>query len=329
MIFLANKPSDQFISETTFLIKSNQNGGISPSGSLSILAGINSQSSMGLSTNSEISPSLYPILISSIDFKKKLIEAPLTLNDLGRKLTYAKYYEEIVKPTRIELVKNYIFGLPSLLSNFEKSTISENPSIHTKNKILRLSSSEKAHFSRLEKQLKIESRDGVMSLSFSMEDPLIAAQMAQYSFDLLQNEIIAFKLANINEELRFTELLYNDKKESFENIQRELGYFRDRNKNVIASSIQNQLERLQSEYNLRFNVVTQIANSLESTKIQIAKNTPVFTILDPVTIPSATESKSRVKVLLISIAFGIILSISFIIIMEFLKNFKNKWDEIN
>jgi uncharacterized protein involved in exopolysaccharide biosynthesis len=323
--------SNLYKAETTFLIKSSgSSGNLGSASNLTALIGIGSGSSSGALSSIEISPSLYPTLISSIDFKKQLISATLISSELNKEITYAKYYEEIVKPSKLELIKNYLLNLPSNILNFinppnEEIKKEEIKKEEIKIDLLMLSSTEMGHFARLDNQLKIEFKDGVMNLSFSMSDPYLAAQMAQFSFDLLQKEVIEYKLGNLNEELRFSKSLYEEKKEAFEKIQQELGYFRDRNQNVIASSVQNQSERLKSEYNLRLNVVTQMANSLESTKIQISRDTPIFTILNPVTIPNSPEPKNKFFLLTFFTVLGIVSSFGFVLVSEFFVGFREKW----
>jgi hypothetical protein len=330
------KNSKQYQSSCTFMLKSGGGSNMSGSvGGIVELAGISRPNSSSFPLT-EIPPSLYPIIISSIEFKKALVDAPIKVDGLDKEITYAYYYENIVRPSRFELVKAYTMGLPRLLMNIlkqgdssinngQKNIISENTKTIKRKNLLTLSSNEVAHFARLDNQLKLENKNGVYILSFIMPDPFIAAQMASFSLNLLQKEVTAYKLANLREELRVTELLYEEKKQSFKDIQNELGNFRDRNQNIVASFVQNKFEILQTEYNLRLNIVTQIANSLESTKIQIARNTPMFSILDPVTIPSSPNPQNQISIIVIFIASGIIIAISCVFGIETFKAFKLKW----
>jgi hypothetical protein len=324
--FLQTPP--QFKSETSFLLKSGgSGGGMESLGGLAALTGT-SLPSGGSSSGAEISSSLYPKFISSIQFKKALLQAPLTINGKTETVTYAYYYENIVKPSRSELIRTYTLGLPSILmSKFNPSTpIDTGKEKNTP--LLRLSSNELGHFARLENQLKVEPKEGVFILSFTMPEPLLAAQMADFSFKLLQKEVVNYKLGNLSEELRFNQLLYNEKKKEFEKIQNELGYFRDRNQNVVIASIQNQKDRLQSEYNLKLTVFTQVANALESTRLQIARDTPMFSILDPVTIPNGPETKKGKLVIIFSVILGIFLAFTYIIGSQFVGGIKEKWNRV-
>jgi hypothetical protein len=225
----------QFKSETSFLLKSGgggSGGGTESLGGLAAIAGI-SLPSGGLSSGSDISPSLYPKFISSIEFQKALIKAPITIEGGAETVTYEYYYENMVKPSRLELVKSYTIGLPATIKSMINPSGPIIKSEKESNNLLKLSPNESAHFARLENQLKIESKDGVMVLSFSMPEPLAAAQMADFAFNLLQKEIIDYKLGNLREELRFSESIYEEKRKEFEKIQNELGYYKDRNQNHL------------------------------------------------------------------------------------------------
>lgn len=318
----------QFQSETTFLLKSSGSGsgiGIGSLGGLAAFAGINLPSE-GFSSGAEIPPSLYPKFISSIEFKKALIQAPISVEGKNETVTYAYYFEKLAKPSRLESIKTYTLDLPAFLFNKINPSVSTDRSKKEVTHLLRLSSNEKAHFSRLDNQLIVDSKDGIMVLSFSMPEPLMAAQMADFAFKLLQKEIINYKLGNLREELRFSESLYEEKKKEFEQIQNKVGYFKDRNQNVILSSVQNQMERLQADYSLKLNVFTQVANSLESTKLQIARDTPIFSILDPVTIPNSPGENNRFLIILVFTIFGIVAALIYIVGLEFLRGVNHKWD---
>jgi hypothetical protein len=324
--FLQTPP--QFKSETSFLLKSGgSGGGMESLGGLAALTGASLPSS-GSSSGSEISSSLYPKFISSIQFKKALLQAPLTINGKTETVTYAYYYENIVKPSRSELIRTYTLGLPSILMSKFNPSAPIDTGKEKNTPLLRLSSNELGHFARLENQLKVEPKEGVFILSFTMPEPLLAAQMADFSFKLLQKEVVDYKLGNLREELRFNQLLYDEKKKEFEKIQNELGYFRDRNQNVVIASVLNQMERLKSEYSLKLSVFTQVANSLEATKLQIARDTPIFSVLDPVTIPNGPQAKNSRLVILIFIVLGVVVAFAYVLGGRLLEGVKNQWDSL-
>jgi uncharacterized protein involved in exopolysaccharide biosynthesis len=79
---------------------------------------------------------------------------------------------------------------------------------------------------------------------------------------------------------------------------------------------QNRLNRLDSEVNISESIVQQLASRVEQAKLQVNKNTPVFTTIKPVTIPFQKSAPKRTQIVIIFICFGIAFSIGYIFIKE-------------
>jgi uncharacterized protein involved in exopolysaccharide biosynthesis len=134
-----------------------------------------------------------------------------------------------------------------------------------------------------------------VTLEFSDEDKYIAAQVAERAKELLQERIIAFKNQSARELLDFTTKQYQENKTSYEALQDSIAIFKDQNLNISSSLYQNRLDRLERELNIASSVVEQLASQVEQAKLQVNKDTPVFTIIEPVTVPferSAPKTQS-------------------------------------
>ena len=76
-------------------------------------------------------------------------------------------------------------------------------------------------------------------------------------------------------------------------------------------------DRLRSKYNISNSIYSEMAMQLEQAKMQVKKDTPAFTILQPVTVPNrATNSRSKTLILWTFIGFvlgcGIVLTRDYI-----------------
>lgn len=321
--FLAPK---EYKAETIFIPQTSETDRAGASlGGLASLAGINLS---GMGGNSDILPSLYPKIVSSVTFQKALLEAEINVENLDKPVTYRTYFEEIHSPTFFDIVRQYTLGLPNIILKSLRVNSSTTNNDHEG--LLKVSETEIEHFKRLEKQLSIvpNEKEGFVTLSFSLPEPLMAAQMAQFSKDLLQKAIIGYKISKAKEQLKFTEERYNEKKIEFEQIQIRLASFRDRNQNIASASVQNQLQKLEAEYNFSFNVYTELAKQLEQSKLQVSKDMPIFSVIEPVTVPVHKSSPNRVLILVIFIIIGFIVGLAYILSGEFLKNFKEHWNKI-
>ena len=117
-LFVAVFSKNEFTASTTFvpLAQGSKAGG--SLGSLASLAGIN----IGGAVNSEeISPELYPQIVSSIPFQLELLNTPLTIEGQTAPVSYSDYYENIYSPGLLSTIKKYTIGLPGVLISLVRS----------------------------------------------------------------------------------------------------------------------------------------------------------------------------------------------------------------
>jgi hypothetical protein len=294
----------EFTAGSTFVPQSSDGskvgGGLS---GLASLAGIN----LGdLTSGNEIPPTLYPKIVSSVPFRKQILEAKITPAGLPE-MTYSEFFNNHYNGGIFAAISKYTLGLPGLIMT--KSSASEKVQGEKNgNELVSFSKEELRHFKRLENQLslQINEKEGFVSLSFSMPEPLMAAQLAKFTEDLLQREVIGYKIQNAREHLKYTEERFEEKKREFEDIQNRLAIFRDRNQNISSAFAQNQLTRLEAEYNFVLNVYTELAKQLETAKLQVSRDTPVFSVIQPVTIPIEKAAPKRALILGVFLALGIV-----------------------
>lgn len=317
----------EFTASSTFIPQTSEGSkGGGSLGGLASLAGINLGSMGG---SSEIPPSLYPKIVSSASFRKALLESKINVEGLEGAVSYKEYFEEIYSPGVLGLLKQYTIGLPGVIIKLIKGEGTES-SIETENGFINVSQEEFEHFKRLEQQLTVTPNDkeGFVSISFVLPEPLMAAQMTNFAQELLQKELIAYKIGNAREQLKFTEERFEEKKEEFEQIQARLSAFRDRNQNIVSAAAQNQLQRLEAEYNFAFNIYTELAKQLEQAKLQVAKDTPIFSIIQPVTVPTEKSAPKRPLILVIFTILGFIIGLGYVFGSEFLKGVKEQWNQV-
>ncbi|WP_373493789.1 Wzz/FepE/Etk N-terminal domain-containing protein [Aquiflexum sp.] len=316
---------NEYTAGSTFVPQTSEQGKVGGNlGGLASLAGINLG---GLSGGSEIPPSLYPKIVSSVKFRKDLLNATLNIQGDSQKISYQYYYDSIHRLGLIPLFAKYTIGLPGLfIKNIRGNNVMESPS--NDHGLINVSESEFEHFKRLDNQVSIEfnEKEGFVSLSFSMPEPLMAAQMARYAEELLQKEVIEFKIQSAREHLKYTEERFEEKKIEFEGIQKKLAIFRDRNQNLSSAMILNQLEKLEAEYNFAFSIYTELAKQLEQAKLQVSKDTPIFSIIQPVTIPIEKSAPRRPLIVIVFVLLGLVIAFGYIFGREFVLSVKEQWE---
>jgi uncharacterized protein involved in exopolysaccharide biosynthesis len=176
--------------------------------------------------------------------------------------------------------------------------------------------------------LETNDKDGYVLLNVIAYDPKLAAQIAYKAQSLLQKYITEFKIKKATAQLNFINERYAEKKKEFQKAQSNLAIFVDRNKNVTSAVARTEQDRLQNEYKLAFDVYSQLAQQLEQAQIQVKEDTPVFSIVKPVTVPLERSKPNRPMILVIWTFLGGIIGVGWVFGKHFLVAIKSRWNEV-
>lgn len=319
-LFIAVFSPKEFTASSVVVPQTNEGNKLGSNlGGLAAIAGIN----LGSSSSNGIPATLYPKIVNSVPFKKELLQTPLNFSDISNKITYRGYYENHEKFNLLNALKKYTIGLPRVIVKAIKGEAKENNTL-VGDSICRVSPEEKSLFKKIDGQLNVEvnAKEGFVTISFSMPEALPSAQMAKKVQQLLQNAVTNFKIKKSEEQLSFIQKRFREKEKEFREKQGALASYRDRNVGLVTSRSQSYLQRLQSEYNLIFGVYSELAKQLETQKIQVKENTPIFTVIEPVSIPVEKSKPKRAMILAIWLFLGVVLGISVVFVKKRLKSIK-------
>ena len=293
-----------------------QTGGDSkPSSSLSGLASLAGINLGGMSSGSDIPPTLYPQIISSVPYKLDLLDKTIEVAD--SEVSLGEYLGDDSESSILGIVKKYTIGLPSTILSALRGSSSEGTS-EEQGELYQISEDDRKLFETLNTKLilSLNEKEGFVTLEFSDEDKFVAAQVAERAKELLQERIIAFKNQSARELLDFTTKQYQENKTSYEALQDSIAIFKDQNLNISSSLYQNRLDRLERELNIASSVVEQLASQVEQAKLQVNKDTPVFTIIEPVTVPFERSAPKRSLIVVIWTFLGVVLSTGYILVKD-------------
>jgi len=331
-LFVAIFSQKEYTASTTLVPQTSSGTKIGGNlGGLAAMAGIN-LGSMG--SESGISPSLYPQIINSIPFQKELLQTPLTIEGQLKPITYTNYYENVYSPSVLGYLKKYTIGLPGLLIKAIKSkpepiviSSAVERGVEGSN-IQSITNDEFQLIKQLNDQLVLDvnDKDGYVSISTTMPEALASAELAKRTQALLQQYIIDFKVKKSQEQLKFIQGRYQEKEKEFKNVQQKLAHFKDRNRNVNSALAQTTLADLQSQYDLAYGVYAELAKQLETQQIQVKEDTPVFTILKPVSVPIEKTKPKRILILVVWTFLGGVLGIGMVFGRDFLKTVGEHWN---
>tara|TARA_B100001059_G_scaffold123961_1_gene123930 strand:+ start:2195 stop:3286 length:1092 start_codon:yes stop_codon:yes gene_type:complete len=314
---------NQYTSSTTFIPQLSsevKTGGSSLSG-LASLAGINLG---GIEGSSEFPPTLYPQVVESVPFRLDLLKSNVKVNNT--ELTLREYFLKNNSFNLSGTVKKYTIGLPYLIIGLFKT---DEKSLSDLSLIYTLTQQDNELFNKLSNVflLSINDKEGFINLSFTDKDKKVAAQVTQTAQTLLQEKIIEFKVKSSKELLDFTFNQYNEKKKAYEKLQDDRAVFVDNNINISSSLFQNKLSRIESELSIAQTVVQQLASQVEQAKLQVNKDTPVFTTIKPVTVPFEKSAPKRSVIVFTFIFLGFVFSVGYALakepVIEMIKSIKS------
>ena len=255
----------------------------------------------------EISPSLYPQIAESVPYRLALLDATVESNTSFRDYILTQSGGVAILP----LLKKYTIGLPGLLLN-KQTDNNENPDTS----LFQITEQDKDLFEFLAQvvSIQVDDQEGLVSISVELADRMVAAQLAQAATDLLQSNIIAFKSQSARNNLDFIESQFESKRQEFEQIQDSIAVFKDQNLNITSSLYQNQLTRLESQFTVTSSVFQELAGQVEQAKIQVNKDTPIFTIIEPVSVPLERSKPKRTMMVIVWTFLGGLFSVGWVLV---------------
>ena len=143
----------------------------------------------------------------------------------------------------------------------------------------------------------------------------------------LQSKIIEIRTNKIKERLVFSKKQYELKQVEFDVLQKKLAEFKDSNKSISTASFRSLLQKLESEYELQQSILINLASEYNNNKIKLNKDTPIFSVVDEVSVPNLRSEPKRGLLVIIYVFLGLIISIGYIlgkdVVVNLIKQIKN------
>lgn len=300
-------------------------------GGLAALAGFDMGG--GGMNNGELSPLVYPQIVNSVPFRLEMIHTPLHYQKCDTLISMFDYAQaKYEKPSVFSYIMKYTIGLPGVimgsLSGKPKEIVipagggegSGGP------KPIVVSRDEQRLLSAMSNIiiLSVDKKEGYITLTVNGSEPVQTAELALKAQQLLQDEVTRFRTEKSQADLEYIQARYDEAKEEAERYQVALAGSMDRLQNVVTTTANVGRERLQSKYNVANTVYMEMAKQLEQAKMKVKKDTPVFSIIEPVTMPNR-PSNSRAKTLVIWTFLGIVLGCGIVLAKGYWPKLKEKF----
>lgn len=239
-------------------------------------------------------------IVASTPFLLELINTPVKTLDEEMDTTLVGYLSTQSVPwwsTLMSLPGKAIGGVMSLFSSSD-GMIEEKPidPFH-------LTLQQRGQVNAVKGIINVESdKSGMTKLSVTVQDPLVAATMADTVLVKLQKYITKYKTSKAEEDLKYWEQLYKERQQEYYAAQEKYAKYSDANKNVVLQSVRIEQERLQNEQLLAFQVFSQVATQLQMSRAKLQEEKPAFAILEPASVPLLPTGTSK-KIIILGLVF--------------------------
>ena len=294
------------------------------SGGLGSLASMVGFDLGGMGGDDAIYPLLYPDIVQSLPFMSSLFDVNVKSQDGMVDTTYFYYVDKLQKKNWAGVVKSAPKkAIKWVMKLFSSKKQTGDPAVFDP---YNLSEKQMQMIENLAGVVSIfvDKKTNVITLSFTDQDPLIAATMVDTVMCRLQNQITAYRTKKVVDDCAYIEKLYLKAKTDYEKAQEAYASYVDRNRNVTQERYLVEMERLEADKDLKNTLYTQWAQQLMLAKAKVQEYTPVFVTLKPAAVPALPSSMRRSMLLILYTFLGGILAVAYVLLKEPLANVYRK-----
>ena len=340
-IIIALSIPKEYVSTVTLVPESTGARGGNSMGALAALAGINVGGGSG--GHDAVYPGLYPDVVRSVPFALELseVELPTGIND-NDILTL----KQILTQHTSRPWWSVITGLPGRISSMLEGSVpevtaniggtvvidslAENPAFYQPNS-MHLTKSQNSLVSLVNScvGVSVDTKTQLISITVTMQDALAAASLADTVANRLTDFVIAYRTNKARQDLAFAKQINEEAQTRYYESQQAYAKAVDRNQGIVLKSASIDLERLQNEATLAYNLYNSTSQQVQMAEVKVQENTPVFTVMQPAVVPFKAAKPRWMMIIVAFIFLGMFGAIGYtLIIPPLMQTFKDKQKEL-
>ena len=277
--------------------------GKSTSSSLSSLSNMLGLGGMTMGSSADAyHVTVYPEVVASTPFVAKMFDMRVTDPKKGIDTTLIGYLsrERFSIGNVIGYVTKPIF---SLFSNKEEETKGNELNLFhlTKEQDRIVKTMNKAI------QVDVDKKTGETTIQVTMDNPVIAATVADTVCKHLREYIVEYRTRKAREDLENYKKIADESYQRYLKASKAYAYYQDHNRGLILNAVISEGSRLSNELQIASQLYQQMKLQAEMARGKVIDEKPVFAIIQPATVPLLPQN-SRAKVLIIWTFVGFVLS---------------------
>ena len=273
------------------------------SGSISSLASMVGMNMKIGQTGDALYPEIYPDLMESTNFIVGLF--PVTVKTLKTGEEY-NYFDYIQKHQKLAV---HEYPLALVINIIEKLKAEPAPGPGHKADPFQLTKKEDEVAKAIKNKIDctVDKKTNVITIVVEDQDPLIAATMADSIQVHLQHAITDYRTKKARIDLEYMEKLFEEANLQYKKARQKYASFGDANSKVVLQSVQSQMDELENEMQLKYNIYQQVVEQRQLAKAKVQERTPAFTIVQNASVPVKHSSRPKIVTLIIWMILGFLL----------------------
>lgn len=258
--------------------------------------------SIGTDSPDALNATLTPDIVASTPFLLELFDAHVVSQNKQIDTTFTAYLDEQKSSWISYILKAPGMAIGGIKSLFNEEKQEETGSVQKGGIELNEEDAKKLESLRKQISAEVDKKTAITTLRVTLQDPKIAATIADSVVSKLQQYITTYRTSKAKEDCLYLEKLYKERQQEYYNAQQRYARYVDANSNVVFQSTLAERERLQNDMNLAYQVYSQVAQQLQVARAKVQEEKPVFAVVEPAVVPLKPSGTSR-KVILLGMVF--------------------------
>lgn len=251
------------------------------------------------STSDAYNVTVYPEVVASTPFVTRLFDIRVTDSENG------------IDTTLVGYLSRETFSVTGWVKSlFAADSVATTDKVD----IFRLTEGQARIVSSLNKAIMadVDNKTGETTISVTMDNPVIAAIVADTICRNLKEYITEYRTRKAREDLANYQRIADESYQKYVKASRAYAYYQDHNRGLILNAAISEGTRLSNELNIASQVYSQMKLQAEAARGKLIDEKPVFAVIQPASVPLKSDN-SRKKVMLIWTFAGFVLSCAWVL----------------
>ncbi len=304
-IYYSTTP-ESYSSQSVLLVESQTSNAVGGLGSLAQVAGF-SMAGSGRAVGT-LDPALYPMIVQSKPFLEDLMNSKIKSELYTDSVSLFKYMVETTPENKVaKFLKSPLSVFKGMVAVDDNERENLKEQARTKYEPLEIYA-----INQIGGRITANSEGSLLYLITMMPEPDLAFQFSKMVKSLLVEYATRYLQEKQKSHVDYLEVQYEKSEVGFRDAQNALTTFKERNQGLFLESMKAREQNLNAEYNLKFELYSTIAKELETSKIELNNQKPIFSEIEPAFIPNSPNAPNLKLTIAFCIALGFVFGVIFI-----------------